>query len=1003
MSRFSDHARKIPSAGAMTLGLLAWGCLLFAGEVSAAAGSSPRLATGHGARTGAPQIQTSLPAGTPRFFNFASPPGTGDAAGEPSIGINWKSERIFSNSNGAIPNGGTVNYFGGFLPYMIKVTFDDCQSPAKATWEQKTLLTANTTRVYGDPILFTDKATGRTFVTQEEGLTPAGSTTDITDNDGDIFLPSQGSGAPSCVDHETVGGGPFHAPLTGTSLYPNAVYYASQCIGDAVIALSLDGGFTFNPSVPIFTVVDCDGLHGHIKVGPDGTVYVPDKGCGGSVPLLLGGGMAAAVVSEDNGTTWNIRQVPGQATREDDDPSIGVATDGTVYLGWQSLDGHPRIAVSHDKGLTWINVSDVGASAGVVNCAFPEVVAGDGGSSTGRAAFSFYGTTTPGDDYNQPTFTGDWYLYVATTMDGGATWTTQNITPGDPVQRHSGMCGSGTCRNQLDFYDMSIDKEGRILIGWDDGCINACSSGGPNSFTAKAVISRQTGGKRMFAAFDPVEPRIPDAPGISGNEAGPTVTLSWQAPDDGGDPITAYRIYRSIGPAGPYTLIATTAGSDYLDTVNPANQYFYHLTAVNSQGEGPFCHDYTPPTAPVPTPCLLPGLLTVDDLNANGSDNDAAQNTPPDPSVNVKGLYLAEPYVGPGVNQLTFTLRVAPSTTPVPPSSQWYIIWNRQTIAADMSDRRFVAMKTDATGALSFVYGDFGPPLPIGNVPPPNANTPTPLGAADSGSYDPATGLIKIYLSTSKADQTPIGPGSVLAAMNVRTYIARPDAGQKSQNNAADITNNGDYFMVGNGSCFCTVDQPPVASLTAAPSGGYPNLIKFDGSGSTDPDAGDGVASYTFTFGDSNAPLTQSDPVAYHIYKHPSGSSGYFATMTVTDQKCGHPSLNVASVNLNISTVTGVAPPHRPSTFSVAPLNNPSRGEVRFSLGLDRQERVHVGVFSSDGRRVAELADEYMLPGVHSLSWPGTLPGGRTAPAGVYLVQARAGSRTAVSRVMLIR
>jgi hypothetical protein len=60
----------------------------------------------------------------------------------------------------------------------------------------------------------------------------------------------------------------------------------------------------------MFTVADCDGLHGHIKVAPnDGTVYVPDKGCGGNVPLL-NGGVASAVVSENNGATWTIRTIP---------------------------------------------------------------------------------------------------------------------------------------------------------------------------------------------------------------------------------------------------------------------------------------------------------------------------------------------------------------------------------------------------------------------------------------------------------------------------------------------------------------------------------------------------------------------------------------------------------------------------------------------------------------------------------------------------------------------
>src|SRR5262245_56947942 len=160
--------------------------------------------------------------GPPRFFNYTSPTGVGDDSGEPSLGSNWIRETAFSNSLRSIPNGGTANYFGGFSPYMLNVVFNDCQSPALVTWNQKTLLTASTPRGFGDPILYPDKMTGRTFVCQEEGLTPAGSTTDYTGDDGDNFTPSQGSGAPSCVDHETIGGGAFHAPLS-SPLYPYAV------------------------------------------------------------------------------------------------------------------------------------------------------------------------------------------------------------------------------------------------------------------------------------------------------------------------------------------------------------------------------------------------------------------------------------------------------------------------------------------------------------------------------------------------------------------------------------------------------------------------------------------------------------------------------------------------------------------------------------------------------------------------------------------------------------
>src|SRR5437867_3333562 len=618
----------------------------------------------------APSRATATAPGTPRFLNYVSPPGTADDAGEPSLGINWLSERTFSNSAGPIPNGGTSNYFGGFLPYMVKVTFNDCQSPALATWEQKPVVLPSTPRVFGDPILFTDHTTGRTFLAQLEGPTPLGSTAEFTDDGGDTFSPSEGSGLPSCIDHETIGGGPFHAPLTPTSLYPHAIYYASQCVTHATCSISLDGGVTFGPGVPMFTVAACDGLHGHIKVAPDGTVYVPDKGCATASVPLLNGGQAAAIVSEDNGVTWSIRPIPDGSSPGEWDPSIGIATDGTAYLGSQAFDGHPHIAVPHGRGLHWSPSYDVGAQLGIDNIAFPAVVAG----GPGRAAFAFYGTTTSdaeggshnggpnGDDPSS--FTGVWYLYIAATFDGGQTWTTQNVTPDDPIQRGP-ICSGGTCRNMLDFFDASIDKEGRVLVGWDDGCIGGCVNGPPNSFTAKATITRQSGGMRMFAAFDPVEPRTPEAPGPTGDLVNSTVHLSWQVPDDGGAPITGYKVYRRIGSTGSFTLLATVTQTNYTDTVDPNKQNFYRVTAANSQGEGPYCQDVLPAAGAGPTACVVPGIQAVNDVNPDGSDNDSGQNIPPDPSVNVRDLSIAEPYVTPGVNQLVFPLQTTPPSGPV--------------------------------------------------------------------------------------------------------------------------------------------------------------------------------------------------------------------------------------------------------------------------------------------------------------------------------------------------
>jgi len=344
----------------------------------------------------------------------------------------------------------------------------------------------------------------------------------------------------------------------------------------------------------------------------------------------------------------------------------------------------------------------------------------------------------------------------------------------------------------------------------------------------------------------------------------------------------------------------------------------------------------------------------------------------------------------------------------VPPSSQWYIVWNRKTLAADGSDRRFAAMKTDAAGVTSFVYGDFGPPLPLdGSVPPPNANTPTPLGDADFGSFDLASGVMTIKLADSKADGSPLGAGDDLAGLNVRTYFARPDAGQKSQNNASDITANGDYFLVGNASCFCTVDQAPSAGLSASPTAGSaPLTVHFDGSSSSDPNVADGdaVGSYTFNFGDGSSPVTQAGPTISHVYTTPSSPAGYFATLTVNDQKCDTPSLNVASVNIQVggAAVAGAPPVKPPGAFRIAAVNNPSHGPTSFTLDVVRAGLVSVEMFGPDGRRVAELLHAWMPAGTHSLYWGTRDRAGRPIAAGVYLVRAKAGERIALSRVVFL-
>lgn len=458
-----------------------------------------------------PPPPTPLPGGDPPalYRNHYGPPRTPGVleAAEPTLGVNWLT--------------GDVMYLA--LLKALRVSFDDCFSPPRATWTEtnQTISMQETL----DPILVTDHDTGRTFVHQ---LTLNGGLAEYTDNDGETYTQMDGGHANEGVDHQAIAPGPYAPGAPPHPLYPNAVYYCSQSVAAAFCARSDNGGVLFNPGVQIYTIADCGttfGLHGHVKVAPDGTVYVPKPGC---QDLVSGDIDQVVTVSTDNGMSWTVRRVPGTNGTSFSDPSVGIGADGTVYMGMQ--DDNPAdggslalVSVSTDRGATWSTPYDAGAAFNIRNTVFPAVIAGDGD----RAAFAFYGTTT-GGDHQVESFTGEWHLYVAHTYDRGLTWVTTDVTPNDPVQRRN-VCGSGACRNLLDFFDADVDEQGRVYVAYADGCVGPCASdpnppdGSPGFRERVVAMARQSGGKRLFAQYDPANPTVEDPPEQC-NQGTPTPT-----------------------------------------------------------------------------------------------------------------------------------------------------------------------------------------------------------------------------------------------------------------------------------------------------------------------------------------------------------------------------------------------------------------------------------------------------------------------------------------------
>jgi hypothetical protein len=506
-----------------------------------------------------PIVATAGPANTyseytVRTANGTFSPDTGTAAttsamsgGEPSIAFD-------SARNAAM--------YGSGLQ-VKRLTFDDTQSPATMTVVDVKPTTSSITTL--DAITAVDPYTNRTFSTQLAGTCSFAS---FSDNAGASWTPAAACGP--LLDHETIGGGPFHSPAPTNPVYADATYYCAQNGFLEDCALSVDGGLTFTTGVPIqnTSVNDpsdpnptvaanggqCSALTGHVRVGPDGTAYVPLKGCGGTFTTQEGtntewqGGTPALTASENNGALWTIRKVPavqvpdglgGMNTVEnpdESDPSVGISQPGGVlYFGWENghnpmdVTGQPpvngtttqaMIAVSHDNGLTWTHITDISSVLGVKNVQFPEVIAGN----DDRAAFAFLGTANVGDDQTNAFPTDQpWHLYIATTYDSGVTWTTVDATPVDFVQRGcvdlqgttippSGRLDICSQRNMLDFNDITMDAQGRVLVALSDGCNLVCQND-PASHSAGAVdrVMRQSSGPTLLAAFSPALPEAPVA------------------------------------------------------------------------------------------------------------------------------------------------------------------------------------------------------------------------------------------------------------------------------------------------------------------------------------------------------------------------------------------------------------------------------------------------------------------------------------------------------------
>ena len=155
--------------------------------------------------------------------------------------------------------------------------------------------------------------------------------------------------------------------------------------------------------------------------------------------------------------------------------------------------------------------------------------------------------------------------------------------------------------------------------------------------------------------------------------------------------------------------------------------------------------------------------------------------------------------------------------------------------------------------------------------------------ADPASNLDSAKGKITIVVT---ATDLGLKPGDVIAgfvagsSQSTDPGLGLPKATEVVDSMPDSLSFTGTYTV--NANAVCAPNAAPTAFLTATPDHGPgPLTVTLDGSGSTDPDAGDTIATYNFDFGDGST-ASQSSPTVTHTYAAP---GEYLARLTVTDSR----------------------------------------------------------------------------------------------------------------------
>jgi len=156
----------------------------------------------------------------------------------------------------------------------------------------------------------------------------------------------------------------------------------------------------------------------------------------------------------------------------------------------------------------------------------------------------------------------------------------QDGSPGmewDTTHGSGGGGGGGSTSNGVD------GGQGGLYGGAGGGADDINGGSGGDGAQGLIIIT--------YYSFIPSEPTAPLSLTASGDLD--QISLSWTTPsDDGGSPITAYKIYRDTSPSATTLIDTLGVVTSYIDTtVTPEVTYYYRIKATNVLGDSAYSNE----------------------------------------------------------------------------------------------------------------------------------------------------------------------------------------------------------------------------------------------------------------------------------------------------------------------------------------------------------------------------------------------------------------------------